>query len=105
MVFTTLVPVFGNSLFSKIRISEFHEDIKKSLLSDLKPYVGSPKKIGMFENLVVPTNRAHKLKSVIGIYAQHIRKTGLKLVKLTTNSVGKNIDDKGTSIFKTNCSK
>ena len=35
---------FGNSLFLKIHISEFLWDIKKSLLSDLEPYVGNPQK-------------------------------------------------------------
>ena len=44
MVFIIMVPIFGNSLFWKIHISEFLKDIKKSLLSDLEPYVGNPQK-------------------------------------------------------------
>ena len=80
MVFTTCVPIFSEFPFLKnsyLRIPLRYQKIPPFRPGDMcrEP----TKKLASTKTLQFSRNRAQKIKSVIGNYAQHIRNSGMKL--------------------------
>ena len=80
MVFTTLVPIFWE--FPFLKNSYLRIPYRYQKIPPFRPGVicrEPSKKLACLRTLWFSGNRAHKFKSVIGNYAQHIRNSGMKL--------------------------